>query len=71
MAVRNILKGSKKMCHISIDGFNVNIYFIDEIAKDCIQNEQHGAIFINSVVLHAINMGLLKLVHSPLTGTLK
>ena len=36
MAVRNILKGSKKMFHISVDGFNINIYFTDEIAKDCI-----------------------------------
>lgn len=48
------------MSQIALDGIKVCIQFLDEIAKNGIQNEQHGLIFIYNVGLHVINMDLLK-----------
>lgn len=48
------------MSQIALDGIKVYIQFLDEIAKNGIQNEQHGLIFIYNVGLHVINMDLLK-----------
>ena len=41
-----------KLLQIYMDGPNVNLKFLNDIAKDCVGNEQHELIFINTCGLH-------------------
>ena len=40
---------------ISMDGPNINLKFLNYIAKDCVANEQHELIFIGACGLDVIH----------------
>ena len=41
-----------KLLQISLDGPNINLKFLNDIAKDCVANEQHKLVFIGACGLH-------------------
>ena len=41
-----------KLLQISMDGPNISLRFLNDIAKDCVADEQHKLIFIGACGLH-------------------
>ena len=44
-----------KLLQISMDGPNINLNFLNDIAKDHVANEQHKLIFIGTCGLHVMH----------------